>query len=356
MDFASSLSAKIKQVTGVADVRIQQALQAPALAVHLDRSLAGLVGLTAKDAVQSIQNTLAGSAQSSPTFWLDPKNGVSYPISVQTPQYRMDTVGNLRNLPIVSSQSSQILGGLATVEPEPTSQIVSHYNVRPVIDIFATTQARDLGSVAEDIQRVIDSSASEAPKGSRTQIRGQVTIMNSAYTQLFFGLAFAIVLIYLLIVVTFQSWIDPLLIVLALPTALAGIIWILFLTNTTLSVPALTGAIMCMGVATANSILIISFARERLAAGSDALTAAIEAGSTRFRPVMMTALAMIIGMAPMAIEEGSNSPLGRAVMGGLTFATFATLFLVPVLFSMAHGRKAKPVRADASFGTSSVST
>ncbi|MDP4003123.1 efflux RND transporter permease subunit [Methylobacterium sp. NEAU K] len=339
-NYANALIARIRRVPGVADARIQQAFQAPALGVHVDRSLASLVGLTERDATTSIQNTLAGSTQSSPTFFLDPKTGVSYPISVQTPQYRMDTLSNLRNLPVVSTESSQLLGGIAHIEPEPANALVSHYNVRPAVDIYATVQERDLGGVAADIQELISDTKGDLPKGAKVEIRGQVSIMNSAYQQLFVGLAFAIVLIYLLIVITFQSWIDPLVIVMALPTALAGIVWMLFWTHTTLSVPALTGAIMCMGVATANSILIISFARERLAAGADALTAAIEAGSTRFRPVMMTALAMVIGMAPMALEHDANAPLGRAVIGGLIFATFATLFFVPTLFSLSHGRKA----------------
>lgn len=348
--YANKLMTQIKRVPGVADARIQQAFQAPALGVHVDRSLASLVGLTERDATTSIQNTLAGSVQSSPTFYLDPKTGVSYPVSVQTPQYRMDTLSNLRNLPVVSSESSQLLGGIARIEPEPANALVSHYNVRPAVDIYATVQERDLGAVAAAIQKILDDSKGDLPKGLRVEIRGQVSIMNSAYQQLFLGLGFAIVLIYLLIVVTFQSWIDPLVIVMALPTALAGIVWMLFWTHTTLSVPALTGAIMCMGVATANSILIISFAREQLAAGADALTAAIEAGSTRFRPVMMTALAMIIGMAPMALEHDANAPLGRAVIGGLIFATCATLFFVPTLFTLSHGGKASAASPEPTLG------
>ena len=335
-DFTTKLIAKIRRVPGVADARVQQAFRAPALGVDVDRSLASMVGLTEKDATTSIQNSLAGSAQSSPTFYLDPRNGVSYPIAVQTPQYRMDTLNNLRNLPIVANDGNQVLGGVAKIDLQPTSAVISHLNVRPVIDIFATVQDRDLGAVAGEIQTIVDNMKGDAPKGTHVELHGQVSIMHTAYSELFFGLAFAIVLIYLLIVVTFQSWVDPFLIVLGLPTALAGIVWMLFLTGTTLSVPALTGAIMCMGVATANSILIISFARERLTDGADAFGAAIEAGAVRFRPVMMTALAMIIGMAPMAIEHDSNSPLGRAVIGGLMFATFATLFFVPTLFSLAH--------------------
>jgi multidrug efflux pump subunit AcrB len=229
---------------------------------------------------------------------------------------------------------------------------VSHYNVQPVIDIFATPQGRDLGALASDIQKVIHDTARDLPKGASVALRGQVTTMTSAYQQLYVGLAAAIVLIYLLIVINFQSWVDPFVIVMALPTALAGIVWVLFATGTTLSVPALTGAIMCMGVATANSILVISFARERMEAGLDAMAAAFEAGRSRFRPVLMTALAMVIGMLPMAIEPGQNTPLGRAVIGGLIFATCATLFLVPTIFSLVHGRPRAADRTDAATASS----
>jgi multidrug efflux pump subunit AcrB len=336
---AADLLARINHVPGIADARLQQAFQGPALNVEFNRVLAGTVGFTEHDAASSIQNTLAGSSQTTPSFWLNPANGVTYPISVQTPQYRIDTLDKLRTMPVTATgQSPQILGGLATMTPGPESAVVTHYNIRPAIDIFATTQGRDLGGVTADIQKIIDESRSEWGKGVRVVVRGQVATMESAYRELFFGLAFAIVLIYLLIVVNFQSWLDPFIVVMSLPMALAGIVWMLFVTETTLSVPALTGAIMCMGVATANSILVISFARERLAAGVDSVTAAIESGATRLRPVMMTALAMIIGMVPMAMESGQNAPLGRAVIGGLLFATSATLFFVPTLFSIFHRR------------------
>jgi multidrug efflux pump subunit AcrB len=252
-------------------------------------------------------------------------------------------MGDLKNLPLTASQSTQLLGGLATFSPEPLNAVVDHYDIRPTVNIYATTQGRDLGAVASDIQKIVDEARAELPKGSTVAIGGQVATMVSAYQQLLVGLAFSIVLIYLLIVVNFQSWLDPFVIIMALPAALAGIVWMLFATHTTLSVPALTGAIMCMGVATANSILVVSFAREQLAEGKDAVAAALAAGATRFRPVLMTALAMIIGMAPMAIEEGQNAPLGRAVIGGLLFATFATLLFVPTLFCIAHGRR--PSRA-----------
>jgi multidrug efflux pump subunit AcrB len=337
---ANKLLAKIRRVPGVADPRIQEQFQNPAVKVDFNRELAGVVGLTENDAATSVQATLSGSTQTAPTYWLDPKNGVSYPVSVQTPQYDIDTLGGLKNLPLTAAQSTQLLGGLATLTPEPLDAVVTHYNIRPTVNIYATTQDRDLGGVAADIQKIVDDSRADLPKGATVSIRGQVATMTSAYQQLLVGLAFSIVLIYLLIVVNFQSWLDPFVIIMALPAALAGIIWMLFITYTTLSVPALTGAIMCMGVATANSILVVSFAREQLAAGKDVVTAALEAGATRFRPVLMTALAMIIGMAPMAIEPGQNSPLGRAVIGGLLFATFATLLFVPALFSIAHSRKA----------------
>src|SRR6202167_5059413 len=337
--FANKLLAKIRYVPGIADSRIQEQFQDPALKVDFNRELAGVVGLTEGDAATSIQATLSGSTQTAPTYWLNPTNGVSYPVSVQTPQYGIDTLGDLKNLPLTAAASTQLLGGLATFSPEPLDALVSHYDIRPVVNIYATTQGRDLGNVAADVQKIVDDSRADLPKGSTVTIRGQASTMTDAYRQLFIGLAMSIILIYLLIVVNFQSWIDPFVIIMALPAALAGIVWMLFLTFTTLSVPALTGAIMCMGVATANSILVVSFAREQLSGGKDALTAALEAGGTRFRPVIMTALAMIIGMAPMAIEPGQNSPLGRAVIGGLLFATFATLVFVPVLFSIPHRRQ-----------------
>jgi multidrug efflux pump subunit AcrB len=345
--YANALLARIKQIPGIADARIQQAFQQPTLSVNFDRSLAGLVGLSEKDAATAMLTTLAGSSQTSPTYWLNPQTGVSYPVSIQTPQRDLGTMSGLKNIPVTTSAGTgaQLLGGLATIERTPSNAVVSHYNVRPVIDIYATPQGRDLGGVAADIHKVIQEMAHSVPNGASVVLRGQVTTMTSAYQQLFLGLTVAIVLIYFLIVVNFQSWLDPFVIVMALPSALAGIVWILFATGTTLSVPALTGAIMCMGVATANSILVISFARERLAAGAHALTAALDAGSTRFRPVLMTALAMIIGMAPMAIEPGQNAPLGRAVIGGLLFATCATLFFVPTMFSLVHARDRKRAEA-----------
>lgn len=339
--YANALLTKIRAIPGIADARIQQAFQQPTLDVNVDRSLTSLVGLTEKDVATAMLTTLSGSSQSAPTYWLNPANGVSYAVSVQTPQRDIDTLTGLKNIPVTSAAAAntQLLGGLAQVQRTSSNAVVSHYNVQPVIDIFATPQGRDLGALASDIQKVIHDTAKDLPKGASVALRGQVSTMTSAYQQLFVGLAAAIVLIYLLIVINFQSWIDPFVIVMALPTALAGIVWILFGTGTTLSVPALTGAIMCMGVATANSILVISFARERMAAGANAMAAAFEAGGARFRPVLMTALAMVIGMLPMAMEPGQNTPLGRAVIGGLIFATCATLFLVPTIFSLVHGRQ-----------------
>ena len=339
--FATKLLARVRRVPGVADARIQQQFQYPGLKVDFNRELAGVVGLMETDAASSIQATLSGSTQTAPTYWLSPANGVSYAVSVQTPQYAIDTLGDLKYVPLTAADSTQLLGGLATFSPEPLDAVVAHYDIRNAVDVYATTQDRDLGAVSTDIRSIVDDMRGELPKGATIAIRGQVATMASAYRQLLIGLGFSIVLIYLLIVVNFQSWLDPFVIITALPAALAGIIWMLFLTHTTLSVPALTGAIMCMGVATANSILVISFAREQLAEGKDALTAALEAGATRFRPVLMTALAMVVGMAPMAIEPGQNAPLGRAVIGGLIFATVATLMFVPTVFSIVHRRDAK---------------
>jgi multidrug efflux pump subunit AcrB len=306
-----------------------------------------LLGLTEQDVTNSVATSLAGSVQTAPTFWLNPKNGVSYPIVAQVPEYQVGSMSGLENLPVTSAKGGtgiQLLGGLGTVTREQSNAVVSHYDIQPAIDIFAATQDRDLGGVAADVQKVMKATAKDLPKGAIITLRGQVTTMNTAFSGLFFGLLGAIVLIYLLVVVNFQSWTDPFVIITALPAALAGIVWMLFATHTTLSVPALTGAIMCMGVATANSILVISFARERLEITGDAVAAAMEAGFTRFRPVLMTALAMIIGMAPMALGLGEggeqNAPLGRAVIGGLLCATFATLLFVPVVFSLVHGKKA----------------
>ncbi len=342
--YATDLLKRIRRVPGIADARIQQVLNYPQLNVDVDRTLAGEVGLTQRDVANSLLVTLSGSAQVHPNFWLNTENGVSYPIVAQMPQYRIDTMSDLANVPINSAETKapQYLGGLARITPGPSPGVVSHYNVQPVIDIYAAVQERDLGAVAGDIDRILNDTRKDVPRGSYIVLSGQVHTMTSAYGQLYFGLAGAILLIYLVIVVNFQSWLDPFIIITALPAALAGIVWMLFMTGTTLSVPALTGAIMCMGIATANSILLVSFAREGLAQGLDAGAAALQAGFTRFRPVLMTALAMVIGMLPMAFALGEggeqNAPLGRAVIGGLLVATVATLFFVPTVFSVLHAR------------------
>jgi multidrug efflux pump subunit AcrB len=337
--YATELLRRLRHIPGLADARIQQSLNAPGFDVDVDRTRAQYAGITERDVTNSMVVNLAGSSQVSPTYWLNPENGVSYSIVMQTPQYRMDSLNALRNLPITAPGASpQTLGAIASFNRSPRSAIVSQYNIQPMVQIYATTQGRDLGAVAADVQKVVEDMAPRLPRGAQVHLLGQVRTMNSAFFGLLFGLAGAIVLIYLLIVVNFQSWGDPFVIITALPAALAGIVWILFATGTTLSVPALTGAIMCMGVATANSVLVISFARERLEALGDPVAAAIEAGFVRFRPVLMTALAMIIGMAPMALGLGEggeqNAPLGRAVVGGLVFATVATLMFVPVVFSL----------------------
>jgi CzcA family heavy metal efflux pump len=342
--FANKLLREIRRVPGVADARIQQSQANPTFAIDVDRTRAQLLGVTERDVTNSLVVNLAGSSQVAPTFWLNPQNQISYPIVMQTPQYKLDSLSSLENIPVSPSGggSSQLLGGLATIRRGASNAVVSQYNIQPMVEIFATTQGRDLGAVAADIQKIVAAHAKELPKGSSTALLGQVQTMNSAFSGLLLGLLGAAVLIYLLIVVNFQSWSDPFVIITALPAALAGIVWMLFATHTTLSVPALTGAIMCMGVATANSILVVSFCRERLAEHGDAHLAALEAGFVRFRPVLMTALAMIIGMAPMALGLGEggeqNAPLGRAVIGGLIFATIATLFFVPVVFRIIHAR------------------
>jgi multidrug efflux pump subunit AcrB len=342
--YAARLLRQVRDVPGVVDARIEQSHDNPTFNVDVDRTRAQLLGITERDVTNSMVVNLAGSSQVAPTFWLNNANGVSYPIVMQTPQYNLDSLAALQNLPITASGGStaQILGGLASVERTSSNEVVSQYNIQPMVEIFATTQGRDLGAVASDIQRIVHDNAGTLPKGSNVALLGQVQTMNSAFAGMLFGLLGAVVLIYLLIVVNFQSWADPFVIVTALPAALAGIVWMLFATHTTLSVPALTGAIMCMGVATANSILVVSFCRERLAAHGDPFKAALEAGFTRFRPVLMTALSMIIGMMPMALALGEggeqNAPLGRAVIGGLLFATTASLFLVPVIFCIVHAR------------------
>jgi multidrug efflux pump subunit AcrB len=346
--YATELLKRLRTVAGIADPRIQQVFNYPQINVEVDRTLASMVGLTQRDVANSLLVTLSGSQQVHPNFWLNPENGVSYPLVAQMPQYRIDTMSDLANVPVTSAETEapQYLGGLAQITPGPSAGVVAHYNVQPVVDIYGAIQGRDLGAVAADVNQILQDTREHVPRGSYVVLRGQVQTMTNAYSQLYFGLAGAILLIYLVIVVNFQSWLDPFIIITALPAALAGIVWILFMTGTTLSVPALTGAIMCMGIATANSILLVSFAREGLARGLDAAAAALEAGFTRFRPVLMTALAMAIGMLPMAFALGEggeqNAPLGRAVIGGLLIATLATLFFVPAVFSLLHARPDAP--------------
>jgi multidrug efflux pump subunit AcrB len=345
-DYANKLLPKIRAIPGIADVRIQQSRQNPVFKINLDRTRAQALGVTTRDVTNSLVVNLAGSSQVAPTFWLNPKNGVSYPIVMQTPQYRLDSLTALANVPINSAgKETHVLGGFAEFSRAANNAVITQYDIQPMVQINATTQGRDLGAVAADLRRVLADTAKEVPKGSTVALLGQVRTMESAFSGLIFGLIGAIVLIYFLIVVNFQSWLDPFVIITALPAALAGIVWMLFTTYTPLSVPALTGAIMCMGVATANSVLVVSFARERLDVLGDATAAALEAGFVRFRPVLMTALAMMIGMAPMALGLGEggeqNAPLGRAVIGGLFFATIATLLFVPVVFSIVHARHGK---------------
>jgi multidrug efflux pump subunit AcrB len=343
--YANTLLNRIRRIPGVADARIQQSPSNPTFNIDVDRTRAQYVGLTERDVTNSLTVNLAGSGQVAPTYYLNPDNGVSYSVVMQTPQFQIDTLSKLETLPITaaSTPNPPILGGIANISRTVSSAVVSQYDIQSMVQIFATPQGRDLGAIATDVKEAIADTAKDVPKGSSVVLLGQVQTMNNAFAGLLFGLLAAVVLIYLLIVVNFQSWSDPFVIITALPAALAGIIWMLFATETTLSVPALTGAIMCMGVATANSVLVISFAKERYEAHGDPVAAAIEAGFTRFRPVLMTALAMVIGMTPMALGLGEggeqNAPLGRAVVGGLIFATSATLMFVPVVFSMMHKKQ-----------------
>jgi multidrug efflux pump subunit AcrB len=375
LEFAQNLLNRIKYVPGTADMRIQQPFDNPRLQINVNRTMAQSTGLAQRDIAQSLLVATSGSFQTSPTFYLDPQNGVEYSIAVQAPQYGLDTMQDLRNIAVtpgsgasagggagpalpnsgswgagappssgpVGGQPIQILGNVAAVEPGQEPATVTHYNITPVIDIYGNVVGTDLASVSKGIQQIVDQQRSNLPRGSHIEVRGQVRTMRTSFAGLFGGLIFSILLVYLLIVVNFQSWLDPFIIVCALPAAISGIVWFLFLTHTRLSVPALTGAIMCMGVATSNSILVISFAREQLEMTvGDASLSALNAGFVRFRPVLMTALAMILGMIPMSLGLGSggeqNAPLGRAVIGGLLFATVSTLFFVPTIFSVLHGR------------------
>lgn len=345
--YAQELQRRLRHVPGLVDLRLQQPDGYPTLKVDVDRLRANGLGITERDVTNSMVASLAGSGQVAPTFWLSPKNGISYSVVAATPQYRMDSLAALQALPVTGSGGGvpQVLGGLAEIQRGSSSAVVTHYNVQPTLDVYASVQGRDLGAVAADVQKIIDGMAGQRPRGTEVGLHGQIDALHVAFSGLGYGLLAAIVLIYLLIVINFQSWTDPFVIITALPAGLAGVVWMLFLTHTTLSVPALTGAILCMGVATANSILVVSFCRERLAEHGDAVKAALEGGFTRFRPVCMTALAMILGMLPTALSTEQNAPLGRAVIGGLLLATCATLLFVPVVFALAHSRKTRTAPA-----------
>ena len=340
---AQQMANRLRQIPGTADVHVQQMMNLPTLHLQIDRTKATQVGMVAHDVAESVLVSLSGSFQTTPNFWLNPGNEVTYPVVVQAPQYRVTSLQDLMNVPVtdVTAPSSQILSNLVQLSPATRPAVVSHYNVQPVIDVYASAQGRDLGAVAKDTMKALASFRQDLPRGTQLVVRGQVETMKSSFVGLGVGLVMAIVLVYFLIVVNFQSWLDPFIIITALPGALAGICWMLLLSRTTMSVPSLTGAVMCMGVATANSILLVSFSRDRMRAGIPAVQAALEAGYTRIRPVLMTALAMIIGMVPMSLGLGEggeqNAPLGRAVIGGLLFATVATLFFVPCIFAMIHG-------------------
>ena len=349
MTIASSLMKKIRRIPGAVDVHVLQRNDEPTLVADMDRTRMQQLSLSAQNVAQNMLISLSGSSQTTPSFWLNPRTGVQYPLQIQTPQYNISSIDDLLGTAVSATGRTgmppQLLGNLVRVHPVASPAVVTHYNIRPAIDLYVSVEGRDLGSVASEIDRIVSDARATLPRGTELSVRGQVETMRTSYLGLGAGVAMAIVLVYLLIVVNFQSWLDPLIIISAMPAALAGIAWMLFITGTHLSVPALTGAIMTVGVATANSILVVSFARQRLAAGAPPLTAALEAGATRIRPVLMTALAMIIGMVPMALGLGEgaeqNAPLGRAVIGGLLFATVSTLLFVPLVFGGVHARLAR---------------
>jgi multidrug efflux pump subunit AcrB len=353
---ADRMLAQVRQVPGIADAHIQQAFDYPDYEVTIDRTKAAQAGFTENDVASSMLNSLSGSFQITPMFFLNYQNGTSYNLVAQTPQYSIQSIQDLQNVPITASGSHrpEILADVASIHRSDEMEVITHYNIRRVIDIYANVQDRDLGAVGRDVTRIVNADSKSLPRGTFIRVRGQLDTMRKSYIGLLGGLVFSVVLVYMLIVVNFQSWLDPFIIITALPAALAGIVLFLFITHTTLSVPALMGAIMCMGVATSNSILVVAFAKERLLVHGDSVAAAIEAGFTRFRPVLMTALAMIIGMVPMALGLGDggeqNAPLGRAVIGGLLCATVATLIFVPTVFSVVHSKRrpaALPLKEDA---------
>jgi multidrug efflux pump subunit AcrB len=346
-DIAAKLMKQMQMIPGTVDTHIQQRIDQPTVSLNMDRTQLQHLGLSPNDVTNDLLVSTSGTSQTSPAFWLSPTNGVVYNLTVQSPQYAVDSLDALLRTPVRAASAPltttpQLLSNLVGVAPTVEDAVESHYNIAPTIDIYASAQGRDMGSISVDIRRLVDELRPHLPRGISIQIRGQTETMKSSFIELGVGLVIAVVLVYLLIVVNYQSWIDAFIIITALPAALAGICWMLFLTATTLSVPALTGAIMTMGVATANSILVVSFARQRMGEGLDPLEAALDAGATRIRPVLMTAMAMIIGMIPMALGLGEgaeqNAPLGRAVIGGLLFATVSTLFFVPVIFAGVHRR------------------
>ncbi len=341
---ANEIAGQLRQIPGAVDVHVQQAFDQPSLKVETDRTKVQEVGFTQRDVASSLLIALSGSFQTAPSFYLNPANGVSYQVASQVPQYNLDSLQALAGIPVTgpSGATPQLLGNLASISRATEQDVVSHYDIQPVIDVYGDVQGRDLGGVAKSFQGIVKAAEKKLPRGSSINVRGQVKTMKSSFLGLGFGLLFAIALVYLLIVINFQSWSDPFIIITALPGALCGIVWMLFLTRTTLNVPSLMGAVMSIGVATANSILVVTFAKERLAETRNAFTASLDAGYIRLRPVIMTALAMIIGMVPMSLGLGEggeqNAPLGRAVIGGLLFATIATLFFVPVVFCMIRSR------------------
>jgi multidrug efflux pump subunit AcrB len=347
-DYAAKLAASMRRIAGIADVRIQQIMGQPTLLLASKRRFAIGTGLTESDIASNVLSTLSGSGQTATTYWLDPTTGISYLVNIQLPQNQITSVNDLQLIPVDNGSGNagnapiQIVGGLSSISQTGTPGVVSHNNILPAIDIYANVEGRDLGAVSRQIQAAIDRLAPQLPRNADVTLKGQATTMNSAYTQLLAGLAVSIALIYLVIVVNFQSWLDPFIVISALPAALAGATWSLFLTGTTLSVPALTGAILCMGTATANTILVIDFARNRLAEHGDAVNAALDAGYARIRPVLMTALAMILGFLPMSLSNTQNAPLGRAVIGGLIAATLTTLVFVPCVFAILHRSRPQP--------------
>jgi multidrug efflux pump subunit AcrB len=343
-EVALDVAARMARIPGAADVHLHQVTNTPSLLVNVDRSRAAELGLTQRDVANNVLVSLSSSSVVTPNYWSDPRSGINYVVAVQTPQNRVDSLNTLLNTSVTASASSprHLLSNLATVERREVPAVISHSNVQPVFDIFANVQGRDLGSVAAEVQKIVAELRPKLPPGHSIALRGQVESMNSAFVRLGLGLVFAVVLVYLLMVVNFQSWLDPFIIISALPVGFAGIVWMLFVTHTTFSVPALMGAIMSVGVATANSILVVTFANDQMLAGQASRSAALAAGATRLRPVLMTALAMVIGMLPMSLGLGEggeqNAPLGRAVIGGLSVATFATLFLVPLVYSVLRRR------------------